>query len=107
MIFPDGGPLPRHPSQLYEVLLEGVVLFFLVRFLARRFQAPGTAIAAFLGGYGLFRFIVELFRQPDSQLGLYWGFFSMGQLLSLPLFLAGGMLLVWLNRKKKPQDVTV
>ena len=47
MIFPDGGPLPRHPSQLYEALLEGVVLFFLVRFLARRFQAPGTAIAAF------------------------------------------------------------
>jgi phosphatidylglycerol---prolipoprotein diacylglyceryl transferase len=107
MIFPDGGPLPRHPSQLYEALLEGVVLFFLVRFLARRFQAPGTAIAAFLGGYGLFRFIVELFRQPDSQLGLYWGFFSMGQLLSLPLFLAGGILLVWLNWKKKPQDVTV
>ena len=107
MIFPDGGPLPRHPSQLYEALLEGVVLFFLVRFLARRFQAPGTAIAAFLGGYGLFRFVVELFRQPDSQLGLYWGFFSMGQLLSLPLFLAGGILLVWLNWKKKPQDVTV
>ena len=100
MIFPDGGPLPRHPSQLYEALLEGLVLFFVVRLLARRFTAPGTAMAAFLSGYGLFRFIVELFRQPDSQLGLFWGFFSMGQLLSLPLFLAGGILLVWLNRKK-------
>lgn len=100
MIFPDGGPLPRHPSQLYEAFLEGLVLFFVVRLLARRFTAPGTAMAAFLSGYGLFRFIVELFRQPDSQLGLFWGFFSMGQLLSLPLFLAGGILLVWLNRKK-------
>lgn len=100
MIFPDGGPLPRHPSQLYEAFLEGIVLFFLIRFLVRRFQAPGTAVAAFLSGYGLFRFIVELFRQPDSQLGLFWGFFSMGQLLSLPLFLVGGALLIWLNRKK-------
>jgi phosphatidylglycerol:prolipoprotein diacylglycerol transferase len=101
MIFPDGGPLPRHPSQLYEAFLEGIVLFFLVRLLARRFQAPGTAITAFLSGYGLFRFIVELFRQPDSQLGLFWGFFSMGQLLSLPLFIASGLLLIFLNRKKK------
>lgn len=100
MIFPDGGPLPRHPSQLYEAFLEGLVLFFVVRLLARRFTAPGTAMAAFLSGYGLFRFVVELFRQPDNQLGLFWGFFSMGQLLSLPLFLAGCILLVWLNRKK-------
>lgn len=100
MVFPDGGPLPRHPSQLYEAFLEGLVLFFVVRLLARRFTTPGTAMAAFLSCYGLFRFVVELFRQPDNQLGLFWGFFSMGQLLSLPLFLAGGILLVWLNRKK-------
>jgi phosphatidylglycerol:prolipoprotein diacylglycerol transferase len=100
MIFPAGGPLPRHPSQLYEAFLEGLVLFVVVRLLARRFSAPGTAMAAFLSGYGLFRFVVELFRQPDSQLGLFFGFFSMGQLLSLPLFLAGGVLLVWLNRRK-------
>lgn len=100
MIFPDGGPLPRHPSQLYEAFLEGLVLFFIVRLLAHRFQAPGTAMAAFLSGYGLFRFIVEMFRQPDSQLGLFWGVISMGQLLSLPLFLVGGLVLVWLNRRK-------
>lgn len=100
MIFPDGGPLPRHPSQLYEAFLEGIVLFFLVRLISRRYQAPGTAMAAFLCGYGLFRFVVELFRQPDSQLGLYFNFFSMGQLLSLPIFLMGGVLLVLLNRKK-------
>ncbi len=107
MIFPDGGPLPRHPSQLYEAFLEGLVLFFVVRLVARRFKAPGSATAAFLSGYGLFRFIVELFRQPDTQLGLFWGFFSMGQLLSLPLFLAGGILLIWLNRKNKSDEVTV
>ena len=100
MVFPDGGPLPRHPSQLYEAFLEGLVLFFVVRLLAQRFQAPGTAMAAFLSGYGLFRFIVEFFRQPDNQLGLFWGGVSMGQLLSLPLFLTGAVLLVWLNRKK-------
>jgi len=101
MIFPDGGPLPRHPSQLYEAFLEGIVLFFLVRWTSRRYQAPGTAMAAFLCGYGLFRFVVELFRQPDSQLGLYFNFFSMGQLLSLPIYLAGGVLLIMLNRRKK------
>ncbi len=101
MIFPDGGPLPRHPSQLYEALLEGVLLFLLVRLGARRLQASGSAMATFLCGYGLFRFVVELFREPDRQLGLFFGFFSMGQLLSLPLFLAGGLLLVWLNRRKK------
>lgn len=100
MIFPDGGPLPRHPSQLYESFLEGVVLFLLVRFASRRFSSIGSATATFIGGYGLFRFIVELFRQPDSQLGLFWNFFSMGQLLSLPLFLAGTAMLIWLNRKK-------
>jgi phosphatidylglycerol---prolipoprotein diacylglyceryl transferase len=106
IIFPGGGPLPRHPSQLYEAFLEGFVLFFVVRLLARRYQASGTAMAAFLSGYGLFRFVVELFRQPDSQLGLYWGFFSMGQLLSLPLFLAGGILLFWLNWKKKSKNLS-
>ncbi len=100
MIFPGGGNLPRHPSQLYEAFLEGFVLFFLVRILARKYQAPGTAMAAFLCGYGLFRFFVELFRQPDSQLGVYLNFFSMGQLLSLPVFLIGGFLLFWLNRIK-------
>lgn len=104
LIFPDGGPLPRHPSQLYEALLEGLLLFFLVRLVSRRLPASGTAMATFLCGYGLFRFVVELFREPDRQLGLFFGFFSMGQLLSLPLFLAGGLLLVWLNRRKK--DVT-
>lgn len=101
IIFPDGGPLPRHPSQLYEALLEGVLLFFLVRVAARRVAGPGSAVAVFLAGYGLCRITVEFFRQPDQQLGLYLGMFSMGQILSLPLFLAG-MVLFFRIVKKKP-----
>lgn len=89
IVFPDGGPLPRHPSQLYEALLEGVLLFFLVRFASRRVTGPGAALATFLAGYGLCRITVEFFRQPDQQLGLYLGMFSMGQILSLPLVMAG------------------
>lgn len=100
VIFPGGDDLPRHPSQLYEACLEGLVLFFLVRWCMRRIPVAGSAMAAFLAGYGLFRFVVELFRQPDSQLGLFFNYFSMGQLLSLPLFVFGGLLLIWLYRKQ-------
>lgn len=100
IVFPEGGAVPRHPSQLYEAFLEGLVLFFLVRWLARRIPANGVAMAAFLAGYGLFRTFVELFRQPDSQLGLFFGYFSMGQLLSLPLFVVGVCLLIWFGRTK-------
>jgi len=101
IIFPEGGVLPRHPSQLYEAFLEGLVLFFVVRWLARRIPVTGSAVAAFLAGYGLFRSFVELFRQPDSQLGFFFTYFSMGQLLSLPLFVIGTGMLWWLWRKKK------
>lgn len=100
MVFPEGGGLPRHPSQLYESFLEGVLLYLIVRYISRRVKARGAAAAAFVAGYGLFRSFVELFRQPDSQLGLFYNFISMGQMLSLPLFLAGGCMLVWLWRKQ-------
>lgn len=100
VIFPEGGAVPRHPSQLYEAVLEGLVLFFVVRWLARRIPVTGSAMAAFLAGYGLFRSFVELFRQPDSQLGFFFTYFSMGQLLSLPLFMVGMALLLWLSRKQ-------
>lgn len=100
IIFPEGGPLPRHPSQLYEAFLEGLVLFFVVRWFARRIPVSGVAVAAFLAGYGLFRSFVELFRQPDSQLGFFFNYFSMGQLLSLPLFVIGVGMLLWLWRKQ-------
>jgi phosphatidylglycerol:prolipoprotein diacylglycerol transferase len=89
IIFPDGGGVPRHPSQLYEAVLEGLVLFLIVRFVSRRTTATGVAGWTFVAGYGLFRFIVEFFRQPDEHIGLIVSFLSMGQLLSLPMFLLG------------------
>jgi len=93
MVFPQGGPLPRHPSQLYEAGLEGLVLFVILsvmmRFAAVRARA-GLVSGAFLAGYGLFRGFIEFFREPDSYLGLVGGgIFSMGQLLSLPMIVAG------------------
>lgn len=75
-----------------------------MRLIARRIPVAGSAMAAFLAGYGLFRSFVELFRQPDSQLGLFFGYFSMGQLLSLPLFVIGSAMLFWLWRKGKPAE---
>jgi phosphatidylglycerol:prolipoprotein diacylglycerol transferase len=101
MVFPTGGPEPRHPSQLYEAFLEGAVLFVLLwalqRFTPAR-QRPGTLTGVFLMGYAVARIIVELFRQPDAQLGfLFWGV-TMGQLLSLPLLLVG----LWLVLRARP-----
>lgn len=101
MVFPGAGPLPRHPSQLYEMGLEGVVLFLLLWWLHRR-QAPvGVPFFTFFLGYGCFRFLVEFVRQPDAQLGFLWGGATMGQLLSLPMILFGGIgLLLVLKRRR-------
>ena len=91
--------MPRHPSQLYEAFLEGLVLFLVVRFAARRWPADGIATWTALGGYGLFRFIVEFVREPDAQLGTFLGgIFSMGQFLSLPMFLLGSYMVFRLLR---------
>jgi phosphatidylglycerol---prolipoprotein diacylglyceryl transferase len=91
MIFPNAGPLPRHPSQLYEAGLEGlallVVLGVLVRFGA--LKRPGLVTGAFTLGYGDARIFCELFREPDAQLGFLWGGLTMGMLLCIPLILAG------------------
>lgn len=93
MVFPHGGPEPRHPSQLYEAALEGfllfLVLFYCARFTKLLENRPGTIGAIFLIGYGLARFTVEFFREPDAQLGFLALGFSMGQWLSLPMMLAG------------------
>jgi phosphatidylglycerol:prolipoprotein diacylglycerol transferase len=83
VVFPDGGPFPRHASQLYEGLLEGVVLFIILFYAHKRERFYGVVTAGFLLGYGIFRFIVEFFREPDAQLGYYLGYFTMGQLLCL------------------------
>ncbi len=92
MIFPTGGPTPRHPSQLYEAALEGAVLFLILWLLFRRprwRESYGALTGAFLVGYSVARIIVELFRQPDQFLGLFAGLFTMGQILSLPMGIAG------------------
>jgi len=91
MVFPSGGPLPRHPSQLYEATLEGLVLFVVLAILVRRgaLKRPGTIIGVFALGYGAARLFCELFREPDAQLGFLWGGLTMGMLLTLPLMLAG------------------
>jgi len=96
MVFPTGGPLPRHPSQLYEATLEGLVLLVVLAFLIRRgaLKRPGLIIGAFAIGYAIARTSCELFREPDAQLGFLWGGLTMGMLLSLPLLLFGIALIV-------------
>jgi len=89
MVFPGAGPLPRHPSQLYEAVLEGPVLFLILYLLHRRKVPVGVPFFAFFLGYGTFRFVLEFFRQPDAQLGFLWGGATMGQLLCLPMILVG------------------
>ena len=92
--FRDGGPMPRHPSQLYEAILEGPVLFTILMIVGRRERPAGVIFWIFIAFYGLFRFFVEFFREPDSQLGLLLGPFSMGQLLSFPMFLFGAAMVL-------------
>lgn len=99
MIFPRGGTEPRHPSQLYESLLEGPVLFFLMWWVSRKKLAPGTTAAAGIMGYGAIRFFVEFFREPDPQLGKVLAMLSMGQIMSLAMVLAG--FLFWIFAVKR------
>ncbi len=89
MVFPGAGPEPRHPSQLYEAFLEGPILFLVLWILHRRKVPAGVPFFAFFLCYGVFRFTVEFFRQPDAHLGFLWGGATMGQLLSLPMILVG------------------
>jgi len=92
MVFPEGGPVPRHPSQLYEALLEGFVLFTLLWYLRQRTFQDGMMVAFFLILYGVFRFFIEFFRLPDPQLGFVLGILSMGQMLCLAMILIGILL---------------
>ena len=95
VVFPYApGTAARHPSQLYEALLEGAVLFVVLFVLSRRKRGDGFMIGTMIGLYGVFRIIVEFFREPDIQVGFLAGGLTMGQLLSLPLVVAGGWL-VW------------
>lgn len=107
MLFPNAGSVPRHPSQLYEAALEGVVLFILLWIFSRQ-QRPVGAVAGLFGlGYGIFRCLVEFVRLPDAQLGyLAFGWLTMGQLLCLPLIVAGAWLLFRQGTTFQPASVT-
>ncbi|MEA9392516.1 prolipoprotein diacylglyceryl transferase [Acerihabitans sp. TG2] len=102
-LFNQYGMLPRHPSQIYELLLEGVLLFIILNVFIRKSRPLGSVSGLFLMAYGSFRFIVEFFRQPDAQLGLFDNAISMGQILSLPMIIAGVIMFIWAYRRRPQQ----
>lgn len=104
MVFRGAGDLPRHPSQVYQFLLEGVLLFVLLWLYARRQRPTGQVTAAFVFGYGVLRFIAEFFREPDAHLGLLSLGMSMGQWLCLPMVLGGAALWWWAGQRTEPMD---
>jgi phosphatidylglycerol:prolipoprotein diacylglycerol transferase len=105
MIFPNGGPLPRHPSQLYEAGLEGILLFAVLAVMIRfgALKRPGLILGSFIALYGLARIAGEHFREPDPQLGFLWGGLTMGMLLSVPMVIAGAIIIVAAWRRKSPE----
>lgn len=98
MLFRGAGDVPRHPSQVYQFLLEGLLLFVLLWLYARRPRRTGQVAAAFLFGYGVLRFVAEFFREPDDFLGLLSLGLSMGQWLCLPMIVGGLALWMWVGR---------
>jgi phosphatidylglycerol:prolipoprotein diacylglycerol transferase len=100
MVFPEVDQTPRHPSQLYEFGLEGVLLFVILWIYASRPRPSGAVSGLFLIGYGTFRFIAEFARAPDSFLGYLAGGLTMGQWLSMPMVVAGIALMLWAYRRK-------
>ena len=108
-VFPNGGPEPRHPSQLYEAALEGLILFVVLFILSRKAfvrHRPGILGGTFVAGYGISRIIVEFFRQPDAQLGYLAGGITMGQTLSIPMVLVGVGCIVY-ALKSKPIETRI
>jgi phosphatidylglycerol---prolipoprotein diacylglyceryl transferase len=106
MVFPNGGPVPRHPSQLYEATLEGIVLFIVLGLMVRAgwLKRPGVITGAFAIGYGVARITCELFREPDVQIGFLWKGLTMGMLLCIPLILGGIAILAFALRRKPQAD---
>jgi phosphatidylglycerol:prolipoprotein diacylglycerol transferase len=103
IVFPQGGDEPRHPSQLYEAALEGVVLFLVLRLITHRYHGLATrgfVSGAFCAGYGVARTFAEFFREPDIQIGYFAGGLTMGMLLSVPMILFGIGLMIWSVRRK-------
>lgn len=109
MVFPMAGPDPRHPSQLYEAALEGVLLFLAIRIATHRFNAfhkPGMVIGIFVLGYGAGRTFVEFFRQYDPAIGLYWGWMSTGMALSIPMIIIGAGI-IWFAQMRASKNSTL
>lgn len=99
MVFPGGGPLPRHPSQLYEAFLEGPILFLVMYLVHRKNTRDGMVGGVCIVTYGVLRFFVEFFREPDAQLGTVLGPFSMGQVLCFVMIISGSALIYYLKRQ--------
>jgi len=103
MVFPTGGPLPRHPSQLYQAFLEGIVFFTLIWLYSKKPRPTMAVSGLFMLYYGVYRFAIEFVRQPDAHLGfIAWGWLTKGQLLSFPMILLGLGFMLWAY-KKQPQ----
>ena len=107
MVFPQVDNLPRHPSQLYELALEGVLLFVILWWYASRHRPMGAVSGLFLLGYGTMRFIAEFAREPDNFLGYLAGGFTMGQWLSLPMIVAGFLMMIWAYRRAGKAEPTL
>lgn len=107
IVFPNGGPLPRHPSQLYEGGLEGILLFVILAVMIRMgaLKRPGLILGSFIAIYGLARITGEFFREPDAQLGFLWGGLTMGMLLSVPMVIAGTILMVMASRRQAREQM--
>jgi phosphatidylglycerol:prolipoprotein diacylglycerol transferase len=104
IVFPGGGPLPRHPSQLYEALFEGLVLFLTLWWLRVRTRYHGEVLSAFLVLYGVFRFVIEFWREPDPQLGFIARWMTMGQILCVAMIVAGIALFAYIRLTKSREE---
>jgi phosphatidylglycerol:prolipoprotein diacylglycerol transferase len=102
MVFRGAGDWPRHPSQIYQFLMEGLLLFVLLWLYARKEHRPGQVASAFVFGYGVFRFVAEYFREPDAHLGLLALGMSMGQWLCVPMIVGGALLWLWTAQRPTP-----
>ena len=103
MVFPEGGAVARHPSQLYEAFLEGLVLFLVLRWLYRKDFYHGTVFWCLVAFYGLFRFLVEFVREPDAQIGFDLGPFTRGQILTFPMLVVGTAMMITYARRHPPE----
>lgn len=102
--FPSGGNIPRHPSQLYEAFLEGIVLFAIVWWFSSKPKPRGAVAGLFVAGYGIFRFAVEFVRNPDEGVTVFFGWYTRGMMLSTPMIIFGIGLMVWAYKTNKVEE---